>query len=295
MENIDIPSLLQSMSKNMIRLEIGETDGTCIGQFGGLPDVPQDFSWPVFETETFHDKEIRPRPLSSLAQFQCDALAPFDLEGLLPHTGILSFFYELDSQRWGFSPEDSGCAKTYWFPDKSILSPADFPSELETDYRLPQFEIHAAAEKSYPDFEDFSLAYPELSNPAYWKDIPEGWDKFYDEYDKSLDLLRAKNQPSGHSLLGWPMIIQNNMTCECELVRRGYYLGSSWKNIPEKQIKAAEQNSLTDWLLLFQLNSVECEDYYLDFGDCGSLYFYIRKEDLSARRFDQVWLIQQCY
>ena len=30
------------------------------------------------------------------------------------------------------------------------------------------------------------------------------------------------------------------------------------------------------------------------FGDCGRVYFCIRKEDLAARRFDRVWLILQC-
>ena len=30
------------------------------------------------------------------------------------------------------------------------------------------------------------------------------------------------------------------------------------------------------------------------FGDCGMLYFYIRKEDLAARRFDNVHFVLQC-
>ncbi len=30
------------------------------------------------------------------------------------------------------------------------------------------------------------------------------------------------------------------------------------------------------------------------FGDCGCIYFYIRKEDLAARRFDRVHLCLQC-
>lgn len=47
---------------------------------------------------------------------------------------------------------------------------------------------------------------------------------------------------------------------------------------------------------MFQLDSVksEEEDFELMLGDCGMLYFYIRKEDLPARRFDRVWLILQC-
>ena len=30
------------------------------------------------------------------------------------------------------------------------------------------------------------------------------------------------------------------------------------------------------------------------FGDCGNIYFWIRKQDLAERRFDKVWCILQC-
>ena len=52
--------------------------------------------------------------------------------------------------------------------------------------------------------------------------------------------------------------------------------------------------SVREWKLLFQLDTVENGDFELMFGDCGRIYFYIRREDLAQRRFDRVWLIQQC-
>lgn len=67
----------------------------------GRPDVPAGFVWPVFETKTFDDDTVKPRPLAFLAQFDCARLAELDPEGLLPRTGLLSFFYELGSQRVG--------------------------------------------------------------------------------------------------------------------------------------------------------------------------------------------------
>ena len=85
------------------------------------------------------------------------------------------------------------------------------------------------------------------------------------------------------------------MPQQCELVRRGYYLGSNWNDIPEAVRRETEETAREDWLLLFQLDSGVCtEDFSLDFGDCGCIYYYIRREDLAARRFDRVWLIQQC-
>ena len=48
------------------------------------------------------------------------------------------------------------------------------------------------------------------------------------------------------------------------------------------------------WMLLFQMGTVESDDYELMFGDCGHIYFWIKKSDLAAKNFDNVWLILQC-
>ena len=84
------------------------------------------------------------------------------------------------------------------------------------------------------------------------------------------------------------------MPIECELIQRGYYLGDGWKNIPEEVCKQAKEEALDHWVLLFQLDMVECGDFELMFGDSGRIYYYITKEDLLARRFDRVWLMLQC-
>ena len=46
----DITAALQKMSRNGLRLDISGKNGAAAGRFGGLPDVPADFVWPVFET-----------------------------------------------------------------------------------------------------------------------------------------------------------------------------------------------------------------------------------------------------
>ena len=48
------------------------------------------------------------------------------------------------------------------------------------------------------------------------------------------------------------------------------------------------------WVLLFQMGTVEDDETELMYGDCGLIYFWIRKEDLAARNFDNVRLILQC-
>ena len=270
----------ENLSRNGIRLEIGgSVECKCGGtRFGGRPDVPGDFLWPIFETITFDDDELKPRPLSFLAQFNCYELSALDRDGLLPQTGLLSFFYELGSQRWGYDPKDRGCARVYWFEDTTKLVPAVFPEALETDYRLPMAGISMKADRSLPGQEDLSL----VERISY-----EAWEKLAESAGLDNPYICSR-------LLGWPNVIQNNMTKECELVSRGHYLGGSWNAVPASDRSEAEHSSLDAWRLLFQLDTVELDDFELMFGDCGRIYFYIRKEDLAVRRFDRSWLILQC-
>ena len=78
------------------------------------------------------------------------------------------------------------------------------------------------------------------------------------------------------------------------MVTKGYYLGGSREGIPVEDQRYAAERSVEDWQLLFQLGTVSGEGFSLMFGDCGRIYFYIRKEDLLARRFEKIWLILQC-
>ena len=277
---MDIKKELQEMRRNAIRLQFKSDVDHSIGgtRFGGVPDTPKNFNWPTFETSTFLDNEVKSRPLTFLAQFNCAELTPFDKEGLLPKEGVLSFFYEMGSQPAGYDPKDAGCARVFWFEKNEDLSPAMVPDALEEYYRFPMFQILAKAEDSLPGFEDFSLG-------------RDGIEALWDE----AGFEEAKTNENVSKLLGWPDVIQNCMTMECELVSRGHYLGNGWDSIPQQVIQSAEQNSLNDWRLLLQLDTVvsDNEDFELTFGIYGKIYFYIRKEDLEAHRFDRVWLILQ--
>lgn len=71
------------MQRRMIRLQIG-VDGPVIWgrtRFGGQPDVPADFQWPTYVTDTAYDETVKPRPLAFLAQIDCGALACMNYGG----------------------------------------------------------------------------------------------------------------------------------------------------------------------------------------------------------------------
>ena len=280
----DFAELLRSLARPGIRLNIAGPAPAepCATRFGGAPDVPADFQWPTFTTAAFDDDAILPRPLAFLAQFNCADLAPLDRDGLLPETGLLSFFYELGSQRWGFDPADRGCARVFWFPETDGLAPAEFPADLPEEYRLPAMGIELSEETSYPDAEDFYVNRPDR-------------DYDWEPYREARAMLGMdENPPEDRArLLGWPDVIQGSFFRECALTDRGHYLGSGPVDLSPEDARA-ERDAAENWQLLFQLGTVEADGFELMFGDCGRVYFCIRKEDLAARRFDRVWLILQC-
>lgn len=272
---------LQSMMKKCIHLEMNEFEsykraGT---RFGGVPDAPPGFVWPRFGGV---DGVVR--PLSFLAQFNCRELAALDSEGLLPDHGVLSFFYDLDSQCWGFDPSDEGCARVYWFEDEAKLEPVEIPDDLDEDFRFPMIRVNMSEMRSYPSWDDFSAVHPDEE------------EEYEDEYEDLREELTGEEVEEFSQLLGWPDVIQSSMYEECELTARGYGLGNSeeWDKIPKGVLEEVEAKARDEWMLLLQLDGVSCGDFEIMYGDGGHLYFFIRKEDLQSRRFDRVWLIEQC-
>ena len=188
---------LQSLAQNSIVLDISEElekYEACSTHFGGQPDVPADFQWPTYEGESY-DHVVKDRPLTFLAQFNCAELAQFDKEHLLPDHGLLSFFYETDTQCWGYDPKDKGCARVYWFEDLSALSAANFPADMEDDFKFPMVKIKMDSKYSYPSWQDFSEVFPDEDDDAF----DAAWQELTGEDPEDPD--------DRSQLLGWPYVI----------------------------------------------------------------------------------------
>jgi uncharacterized protein YwqG len=63
-------------------------------KLGGLPDLPQDISWPTW-------KDV---PLAFIAQINLAEVHALDTTSLLPAFGLLSFFYDADHVPVGYDP-----------------------------------------------------------------------------------------------------------------------------------------------------------------------------------------------
>lgn len=278
----ELINIFETLRKNEIPITTRKSQNTSPirSKFGGRPAVPADFEWPRFEGENF-DGEVASRPLSFLCQIDLTEVHKYDKENLLPERGLMLFFYEQNTMCWGFDPADAGCARVYYFEDTGALAPAEFPDDLDDEYKVREYDLAFEAKASYPSFEELECH----------SDADPDWD----DYEEAAEKLGYDIDCERHKLLGYANAVQGEMLTECERVTRGLYCGNpeSYEKTSEDE-KADIDRAATDWILLFQLASIQEDDYELMFGDLGDLYFYIRKQDLAERNFDKVWLVLQC-
>lgn len=283
-------NMLESSKRNAILINYSEDEnkeklpkGT--SKIGGKPDLPKDFQWFYYEGEDYK-KIVENRPLSFLMQINCEEVHKYDKESLLPEKGMLYFFYELFTMTWGFSPQDRGSAKVFYYDGEiEDLVPADFPEDMEKDCIIPESKIDFESMNDYPiDFLDYY-------DPD---DSDEEMDRKEKEFEKELDELGYKADTT--KLLGHPELIQGEYWEECEGVAgKNIYYGSAPIKYGSDEVKKSIKENAKDWILLMQMSELEIGDYGLYFGDSGKIYFNIRKEDLKNKNFDNVWLILQCY
>lgn len=283
-------NMLETSKRNAILINYSEDEnkeklpkGT--SKIGGKPDLPKDFQWFYYKGEDYK-KIVENRPLSFLMQINCEEVHKYDKESLLPEKGMLYFFYELFTMTWGFSPQDRGSAKVFYYDGEiEDLVPADFPEDMEKDCIIPESKINFESMNDYPiDFLDYY-------DPD---DSDKEMDRKEKEFEKELEELGYKADTT--KLLGHPELIQGEYWEECEgAAGKNIYYGSAPIKYGSDEVKKSIKENAKDWILLMQMSELEIGDYGLYFGDSGKIYFNIRKEDLKNKNFDNVWLILQCY
>ena len=317
-DEVDFAKLLKPMQKTSIRISYDENfNGECpVGRskIGGKPDLPLDFQWYYFRGKSYEEtiaslppgahKYINREdarynadlPLSFLAQINCEEIREFDKDKLLPSTGMLYFFYEIETMTWGFSGDKGGARVYYYSGSVSDLYRTDFPLDLKEEFILPEMPVAFSSKIELPDFEEFVEWHNEYSHEGpgnnYWNRYDEsrielGMEKNYD----------SQEEASINKLLGYADLVQGGMLLECEAATSGVELysirGGYSEKISKETLRQLKENC-TKWRLLFQLDSIQTKNYEMLWGDVGRIYFYINIDDLSKQNFDNCWLILQC-
>lgn len=232
-------------------------------KLGGKPCVADlSFQWPCVDNE----------PLAFIAQLDLAELAA-ELEIYwLPTTGILLFFYDVETMPWGCEPDDNELWKVIYIPDAK--TDIDFPKNLPSECQFDPVFLEAVKIEQLPSLERDEVKASKLT------DYQE--DAYHELCDREIG-----EQPA-HQVSGFPECLQGDeMELECQLLSSGLVLND--KSARSDELKQAAD----DWRLLLQLDTDEEAD--MMWGDCGTLYFWVKEQDAKACNFDDVRLILQCY
>jgi uncharacterized protein YwqG len=273
--------LLQQNSKNTIRLYLQKAveEKISVGQskIGGRPDLPKEISWPtqtndvIAKADKFGTvKQVSAiESLSFVAQINLTEASQYDTENLLPKSGLLYFFYSASQDAWGLDCQDKDAFRViFWDGNFDELQRADFPNDLDDYARYKACTVEMKPEISLPSEGD------EIYNDFTEDESYEFWENYVGEM---------------HRILGYPDIIQDNMEVECETaINKIFYSDQVERNEP----KTLKSNA-KEWRLLFQIDTNETSE--MTWGDCGRLYFWIKKDDLLNKNFEKSWFGLQCY
>ncbi|WP_327000343.1 YwqG family protein [Dactylosporangium sp. NBC_01737] len=261
----DVAAAVAGLELPSVRLEAAA--GACepdaaVTRFGGVPLVSGGFAWPRTEDG---------RPLCLVGQWDCDEVNGWLGEAVLPAGTLLSFFFDvLEQAGWGLIPQDAPLWRVVVAAATAV--PARPPAGAFTFPARPAVGRRVA---TMPDVWEPVIR-------AVWADgSAAAW---------AYERLRLDDGPGPvHRMFGWPDPQQASMHLDCQLVANGVDLmhgGYDDPRVPDLQAGAA------DWRLLWQVGTDE-EQLGWMWGDMGTLYFWIRAEDLAAGRFDRVWAVLQ--
>jgi uncharacterized protein YwqG len=246
-------------------------------KIGGRPDLPPAVEWPVCDCEDYDGVLHRSVPQAFVAQFRLADVAEHDVEGLLPPTGMLHFFYAPWQTVWGDGRQVGRWRVIHWDGDAAALARQDFPDHLPEESRFDACSVELATDMSLPCWESTRVDRLRLSD---------------EEGDGYAELTDRLLQPRGclTSLLGYATPIQGDVEADCE---------PAWMSMTREELAAAPDPRAAArevrWVwrrLLFQLGSEQ--EAGMMWGDVGMLYYTICEEELNARNFDGVRLEMQC-
>ncbi|KNB53276.1 YwqG family protein [Streptomyces caatingaensis] len=237
-----------------------------VGRLGGLPELPENEERPVWEGHG---------PLSFVASLDCAALPSAGLDIALPADGTLAFFFfdgQVDDGEAVVAPDDPGSragARVLYVPEGVRLVEHPAPEGIRPYPAIPL------------------TARPVTTAPYLWHPVvhrefgavPDDHPLRDEEFE---DALWELSESPEHRVGGHAEPVQDEVESE---VARGALGSPPWDD------PRIAQEALR-WTLLAQFDSDD--DAGMMWGDCGTLYWLVRPEDLARRRFDRAMFTWQC-
>lgn len=226
-------------------------------RFGGMPDLPQDVSYPRYGEDDLAYEFI--------AQINCNEIAK--LQDYLPRTGMLYFF--LTTIHDIYHGNDSTTAKVIYHPNVSgkltsgkgiNLATTDYYEMFDLAYQ--GYQVTAKKINSCPAF------YPIMQNLFMFR-------------GPAADLHAEEDflDNDAYDLFEEPMAELNSATH----MINGY--GFTQHEYPELSIAQTHRGNPEDWTVLLEVDSAGD----MQWGDAGTLFYVIHKSDLKRGDFSNVF------
>jgi len=264
------PALLAIM-RNSIRLKTQAVDEATLAvgasKLGGLPDLASGTAWPQWKGT----------PMAFIAQIKLADAHPYDTEGALPATGMLSFFYDATQQTFGGDPADRGGWAVLSIQEGAALQRQTAPTALPAEARFHACAVTFSNEMTAPQ-----EPATDAPNLTWSNDDQTKYEAFLEQLTSSADRAQPHNR-----LLGHPDTIQDDMRGQCALVTNGINVETD-ANDP----RAADlMKGALNWRLLLQVDSDASAG--MQWASSGMVYYWIEADALKAGHFDNTWVILQ--
>ena len=279
-----------------------------VSRFAGYGVLPRGVPWPVWDSTPLHrrwvdrcvaattnkkgspsfwDTQIvryeamirdNPKPLHFLAMIRLSDVAPYAAELGLPDQGALLFFYDAERCQGSFWPEARGGWQILYVADEQDIVTVDAPPvRMETFmHSTLMFEVqHSLPEDIREETGDDDLRV--YGNAEY--------SRVHEEL-----LGGALGHKVIHQLGGAPQEVQSGLFIQCQLASNGIDCGSpdDYKHAGVRELSPGAR----DWRLVLQIDSDDEGPGWM-WGDSGSLYFCMHRDDLVQARFDRAWCVEQ--
>ncbi len=258
---------IEASCEDSIRLTLRAGAGRVgTSRIGGRPDLPKDQPWPLGATH----------PLSFIAQIDLAEVAPLDKT--LPRAGLLSFFWDAIGADWGMAPESASQFRVLYTEPGRALAKAKPPKGLVPAHE--HMTVEFAAHGLEPTIE-ITLPFSRTTSFRAIGATAAETNRYLERVYGELTALSPAGPAPCHRMFGHPDALQGDMPRRIAYARAG-----KLAQIDGTPIAALEKEATT-YRLLLQIDTDAAAG--TNWGE-GRLYFWIRKADLRAKRFDAAWI-----
>lgn len=244
-----------------------------VAVLGGQPSLPDGLAWPVWQDHG---------PLSFIASIDCAAISSMPLDISLPRTGTLLFFY-FDGQADGsiatvdcWEPATLAGARVLHLAPGHAVVPRECPAGI-TPYRrveLAAEPVVTFAGFEHPDLHAAFLACGE--DLRSFLDHPVNGEAF-------VQALSERHAGPGHQVGGYAAPVQGPVEYEAAIAALG-----GRPRVGDHRLKGEQAR----WTLLAQIESDGRAG--MMWGDCGTLYWLARREEMTSTCLPPTSFTWQC-